>query len=192
MWKCKHCGNGFSYVRATDKANHSRHCAENPNKEKSYDGIKKALRQTFDTKLGPIEKFTVACECCSVEFEVAEYAKQHPRKDKYFCSRSCACSIGGKAKALKHHSDEVAKYTTVAWRHHEKRCIICSEDKIVAVHHFDENHHNNDPRNLIPMCPTHHQYMHSRFKNEILDQVLNYIENKWGVSVVGGTLALQA
>lgn len=192
MWICKHCGNAFDYERTTEKANHARHCEFNPKKKESYSNISASLKRSYEDRLGPKVEFDVECQCCGSEFQVKEFEKQHPLKDKYFCSRSCANSEGGKAKAAKHHTDEVAKYTTVAWRHHEKRCIICGETKIVAVHHFDEDHHNNDPKNLIPMCPTHHQYMHSRYKSEILDQVVEYIKTKWGLSVVGGTLALQA
>lgn len=33
---------------------------------------------------------------------------------------------------------------------------------------------DNDPKNLVPMCPTHHQYMHSRFKSLINEKVENY------------------
>ena len=39
-------------------------------------------------------------------FSVIEREKNHPEKDAYFCSRSCANSIGGKAKAVKHHQDD--------------------------------------------------------------------------------------
>lgn len=44
-----------------------------------------------------------------------------------------------------------------------------------AVHHLDENKKNNNYKNLIPMCPTHHQYMHSRHKYLIEDEVNEYV-----------------
>ena len=46
---------------------------------------------------------------------------------------------------------------------------------MVEVHHLDENHKNNSPSNLIPLCPTHHQYWHSRYKEEIEQIVIDYI-----------------
>ena len=61
---------------------------------------------------------------------------------------------------------------------HEKKCIICDENKIVAVHHFDKNKKNNDPSNLIPLCPTHHQYCHSEYYIDIEDKIIEY-KNKW-------------
>lgn len=54
--------------------------------------------------------------------------------------------------------------------------MICGEDKIVTVHHWDFNHGNNEPSNLIPICPTHHQYLHSRYKVLIEEQVNVYRE----------------
>lgn len=39
-----------------------------------------------------IKKFKVSCAKCNKEFEVEENEKNFPKKDKYFCSRSCANS----------------------------------------------------------------------------------------------------
>lgn len=52
--------------------------------------------------------------------------------------------------------------------------MICGENKIVAVHHYDENRKNNSIENLIPLCPTHHQYVHSRYKEEVMDKINKY------------------
>lgn len=57
-----------------------------------------------------------------------------------------------------------SNYRTRCFMVHEKKCIICGEDKIVSVHHYDEDNTNNAIENLIPLCPTHHQYVHSRYK----------------------------
>ena len=186
MWKCKHCAQSFNFLRATEKANHSRHCLQNPKRLETYKNVKINQRKFFNEKLGEYKNFAVVCSCCEKEFSVREREFQHPKKEQYFCSRNCANSEGGKARSKKHHSDDVAHYCTVAWRHHEKRCVVCGEAKIVAVHHYNEVHSDNDPKNLIPLCPTHHQYMHSRYKQEIIGIVDNYIKNRWGQGVVGG------
>ena len=68
-------------------------------------------------------------------------------------------------------------YRSTCFHHHKKECIICGENNIVQVHHLDENNQNNKPENLIPLCPTHHQYWHSRYKNLIEQQVYDYIKN---------------
>jgi hypothetical protein len=180
MWNCKHCNNDFSFTRTTEKANHSRHCDSNPNKRISYSRNKELLMQRFDNKLGKYKTYHVSCQGCSKTYEVKERSGSFPSKKYYFCSRNCANSVGGKAKAEKYHYDEVATYTTVAWRYHEKKCIACGEDKIVAVHHLNKIHSDNDPKNLIPLCPTHHQYVHSRYKYLVEEKINLYLKEKWG------------
>lgn len=68
-------------------------------------------------------------------------------------------------------------YRSTCFLHHEKKCIVCGEEKIVAVHHMDENRKNNNPSNLVPLCPTHHQYIHSRYRDEVLPIVEEYMKN---------------
>jgi len=69
-------------------------------------------------------------------------------------------------------------YRTTCFAYHEKKCIICGENKIVAVHHLDENRKNNNPSNLIPLCPTHHQYCHSRYSGEIIPVISEYLNER--------------
>jgi hypothetical protein len=175
MWVCKHCKKNFGFERPTEKANHTRHCSENPTRLASYVKIKDALDNRFADLYGELAEFDVVCYACKTTIVVKERAKQHPLKDKYFCSRNCANSSGGKAKAVKHHPDDIAKYTTVAFRYHKKECVVCGENRIVAVHHLNEDHSDNRPENLVPLCPTHHQYMHSRYKGLIETKVTEYI-----------------
>lgn len=180
MWKCKHCNKKFDYNTTSEKANHSRWCNKNPNRNASSP----VLSAVQDRVHGIKKHFNVTCKNCNKEFTVLEREKLFPSKEKYFCSRSCANSVGGTIKALKHHPDEVAKYRVVAWRHHEKKCVVCGEDKVVAVHHFNENHNDNRPENLVPMCPTHHQYMHSKYKWMVECVVVEYV-NKWAGKLTG-------
>lgn len=176
MWKCRHCSNEFDFIRTTDKANHAKHCEQNLNRKNSYEKLSKSSNKRF----GEFKIFVVKCESCCSEFEVKEREKLFPSKEKYFCSRTCANSVGGKAKSKKYHYDEVASYTTIAWRYHERKCLVCEEVNVVAVHHLNEIHSDNRPENLVPLCPTHHQYMHSKHKYLIEDKVSTYVKNKWG------------
>lgn len=177
MWKCKHCEENFDFTRTTDKANHSRHCDKNPAKQASYQKSAEKTKQRIDEQLGKEKEFTVECSTCGNNHMVVEREKQFPKQDAYYCSRSCANSVGGKKKAEIYHPDDVAHYTTVAWRYHEKKCVVCGEDKVVAVHHYNENHDDNTPSNLVPLCPTHHVYIHSNHKELISDVVDEYVNN---------------
>ena len=174
MWKCRHCKNDFDFAKGTDKANHARWCDKNIRRD-NWDKTKGTLNQ-----YGRLKEFTVECKSCSTNFTVKEREKVHPRKEAYYCSKACANSVGGKAKSNKYYNDETATYRTVAWRYHERKCIVCDEVNVVAVHHVNENHYDNRPENLVPLCPTHHQYMHSRHKCLIESKVLEYVKVKWG------------
>jgi len=66
-------------------------------------------------------------------------------------------------------------------QYHEKKCIICGEKKIVESHHFDCDKNNNDPANLIPLCPTHHQYFHSQYRDLVEKQIITYLE-EWKIN----------
>ena len=111
------------------------------------------------------------CPVCNKNFE----SLINHRDEKVTCSHSCANSFFRSGKNNPNWKDD--RYTTTCWEYHKKQCIICGEDKIVTVHHHDENHYNNSPDNLVPLCPTHHQYVHSRFKDLVIDQIENYLYN---------------
>jgi len=181
MWTCKYCETEYSFERTTDKANHAKHCDARPDRDKQYKKISTALKARTDELFGPLTEYDVECHNCGETCTVEERPKQHPLKEKYFCSKPCANSEGGKAKAAIHHTDDVAKYTTVCWRHHPKECVVCEEQNIVAVHHYNEDHDDNRPENLVPLCPTHHMYMHSNHKYLIEDQVAEYVKSFTGV-----------
>lgn len=66
-------------------------------------------------------------------------------------------------------------YRVYCFRYHKKECIICGEKNIVEVHHMDGDHENIKPENLIPLCPTHHKYIHCKYKKLIINDVMKYI-----------------
>lgn len=116
------------------------------------------------------ENVEKTCPICTNTFIV----KQGDPKEATTCSYACSNKhfrSGFNSPNLKIGNN----YRTTCFLYHQKKCIICGEYKIVEVHHYDENHDNNEPLNLVPMCPTHHQYMHSRYKHEISEQVDKYV-----------------
>ena len=53
-----------------------------------------------------------------------------------------------------------------------KSCALCGFDKIVDLHHLDSNPKNNDPENLVGLCPNHHKMFHDfRYRKEIQNQL---------------------
>ncbi len=49
-----------------------------------------------------------------------------------------------------------------------KKCMVCGFDKVVELHHLDENKENSSEQNLIGLCPNHHKMLHDfRFRKEM-------------------------
>lgn len=114
------------------------------------------------------------CPVCNKEFKTKI---DHP-KEKTTCSTSCANSYFRSGKnhyAFKEDSD--AGYRVICFEKHKKECIICGENKIVAVHHYNKNHNDNRVENLVPLCPTHHVYIHSGYAYLIQDKVDQYVKS---------------
>lgn len=109
------------------------------------------------------------CESCTKSFTWFGRKLTKKYEKARFCSVSCAHSRAD------YWDENATRYQTIAFKHHNRKCIVCDEVRILDVHHLDENRENNDPSNLIPLCPTHHRYWHSRHKNLIEQQVLDYI-----------------
>ena len=113
------------------------------------------------------EKIEKKCPICSNMFFVG-------KKEQTTCSHSCSNTFFAKKR---NRPDKYKNYRTICFANHIKKCVVCDEKNIVEVHHMDENKKNNSPENLIPLCPTHHQYWHSRFRETIRKKVESYIDN---------------
>ena len=82
-----------------------------------------------------------------------------------------------KKKELREKHGVTSKiHQQICFKHHPHKCCVCGEEHIVAVHHYDGNHYNNSPENLVPLCPTHHTYWHSKYKDLIKDKVDEYVK----------------
>jgi len=90
------------------------------------------------------------------------------------CSRACSNKYFRSGE--NNGNWKADSYRKICFEHHEKKCVLCGERKIVAVHHYDGDRTNNSPVNLVPLCPTHHQYMHSKYRDEIKDKIEKYIK----------------
>jgi hypothetical protein len=116
------------------------------------------------------ERVIKKCPVCGKEFEdLVGHQKQ-----KTTCSYSCSNTYFRSGTSNPNWKND--SYRSTCFDNHKKECIICGENKIVAVHHYDENRNNNKSENLIPLCPTHHQYVHSRYKSEVIGTINKYRE----------------
>ena len=108
--------------------------------------VKKASVILFNKKLGEFSLFKVRCHKCEKEFEVREREKLFPKKEKYFCSRSCANSRDWKGKfkdsnkkrslTLKKRVKEKGKWGSILYNNRKyffkkrikKICPICNKE----------------------------------------------------------------
>ena len=92
--------------------------------------------------------------------------------DSVTCSKSCSNRIFKSGIENPAFSGNI--YQTTCYYYNKKCCIVCGESNVLDVHHLDNNHNNNKFDNLVPLCPTHHRYMHSNFKDLISSEINNW------------------
>ena len=136
--------------------------------------------------------FKRSCKKCGVEYHKdgltsherkCEGIKICPQCGKEYTGRKKTCGYACANKYFRsgenHPNWKPESYRSTCFLYHEKKCVICGEEKILAVHHMNEDKKDNRPENLIPLCPTHHQYFHSRYRSEVEPQILKYLEEKF-------------
>lgn len=89
------------------------------------------------------------------------------------CSYACANTFF--RSGTNHGNWKPHCYRTTCFSFHVRACVVCGENKILDVHHLDGDHENNTPENLIPLCPTHHQYWHSRYRRLVEPKIREYL-----------------
>jgi len=146
--KCKICPNDF-YVKPSHlKMGYGKYCSS----KCQYQG----------RKTGKI----VGCFICEKETYKSQKALNGSLSKKYFCSKSCQTKwrntefIGSKHANFIHGH---ASYRSILGRHKiPKICALCNirDSRILAVHHLDENHKNNELENLSWLCHNCHFLVH--------------------------------
>jgi hypothetical protein len=180
MLFCKYCNKECKNDNSL--RNHERLCKSNPNRqistlEKNRDGgFKKQICSYCNnsyTLIG-INRHEQGCSKNPINQKECPVCKIMFKGNSVTCSYSCSNTYFRSGKNNPNWKEST--YRTTCFEYHKKKCVVCDEDKIVEVHHMDENKDNNLPENLIPLCPTHHQYFHSRYKELVLPKILEYIQ----------------
>lgn len=169
-----------------------------PKNNKVYKTLKAFIAHWHNPGTGgfsTVNNIKVKCKHCDDEYGISNIKKheQHcymnpvnlkecnfcgnPIKNyktsKGTCSRSCANSFFKVGENNGNFKGDSYQYKCFA--NHKKECVVCGENKIVAVHHYNEDHFDDRIENLVPLCPTHHQYLHSRYAEEIKHIVDDYV-----------------
>jgi len=126
------------------------------------------------------------CPICVNDFET----KKGHKREKTTCSISCSNTHfrsgkdhGNWRPFSDYSGNELRssnfskKYRKLCFKYHKHECVVCGENKILDVHHYDEDRSNNKKENLIPICPTHHGYYHSKYKEEVKSKIDDYYQS---------------
>lgn len=119
------------------------------------------------------------CQHCGNEYEII---RSHKKKRK-FCSLKCAnqkirgCALPKNVENLY----GTGKHRRICFRFHKKECVVCGETIAVTVHHYNEDHSDDRPENLVPLCANHHIYLHSTVGRSLVKDVVDrYVKTFMG------------
>ncbi len=91
-----------------------------------------------------------------------------------FCN-GCYSSLFHIAKIKAHNRQKSYNISDELYKQLTSRCVICEFDKIIDLHHLDNNHSNNSPENLVGLCPNHHKMVHHR---DLCSEVFNLLRQR--------------
>lgn len=101
-------------------------------------------------------KIKVKCEYCGkIIFRHPSDIKNN-QTGKFYCSHEC----GNRYKANQMHTPESNNYRLKAMNQHNHICACCGwneDERILEVHHIDDNRSHNEIENLIILCPICHR-----------------------------------
>lgn len=135
--KCLDCGKE-SIVRLSNKTDYCRKCICKKRKASIKEGELFVKKSGKNRERARIER----CSKCGKERLIRNSSKYQTT----LCNK------------CKNYKTGISTYRKTAYKHYKKKCHICSneENKNVEVHHIDGNRHNNDPKNLFPICSKCH------------------------------------
>jgi hypothetical protein len=120
---CKYCNKEFKSIEGRLFSNHIRWCDKNPQRNKGLDKISKSLKKKYESINGKMQLFIVNCSNnkCNKEFKIEEPELKFPKKDKYFCSRSCA-------NTRKHSNFTKKKIKNALLKPRIRQCFNCNKE----------------------------------------------------------------
>lgn len=147
--KCKTCNKDFYCKPNRIKKGWGKYCSNTCKHKGFYTGIQ------------------TVCITCNKSIYKTKTEVSRSKSGKYFCSKSCQTIWRNSTLYIgDRHSNWVngnASYRKILLRekipHHCVRCRL-NDERILAVHHKDKDHKNNEPSNLMWLCHNCHYLIH--------------------------------
>lgn len=99
----------------------------------------------------------VECAYCHKKFKRLKSELAKSKSGYVYCSHEC----GNKHKnLLRYNSEDGTEYRRNAFLNYPHKCAACgydADERVLEVHHIDENRKNNKIENLIILCPICHK-----------------------------------
>lgn len=125
------------------------------------------------------QKTTVYCAYCEKELHRSPSDIKASITKLFYCSRECGNRHKNQLREESGEWDNTTNYRRTAFLAQEHKCVVCGwdeDERILEVHHIDENRTNNLTDNLIILCPTCHRKITLGYyylnKNKLLERSL--------------------
>lgn len=123
----------------------------------------------------------VNCFICKKKTYKTLKALKSSKSRKYFCGKSCQAKWRNTEFIGEKHANWTTgeyAYRSILRRHKIVQvCTLCrtKDVRVLAVHHIDENHYNNDVQNLTWLCHNCHFLVHhdNLEKQKLLSKLKN-------------------
>lgn len=109
---------------------------------------------------------TVKCFICNKEVYKSLEDLKNSKSKNYFCGRKCSLRWSGSlhigADSPNWKGGRFSYKNILARGKAKKACVLCGKNnqKILSVHHVDQNRNHNDVKNLIWLCQNCHFLVH--------------------------------
>lgn len=186
MYDCEQCGHVSKTV--AERANHVRWKHRRQESQRRCE----MCERWFDAP-----NFEPHVRVCGVTKPCSAVDCQRPTTNDMFCSSACSARTNnraGKTGYSRYRERNGIKrkegYRDVCLRHWPERCAVCGWEITIDVHHVDDDHGNDDPKNLIPLCQNHHMMTRMREHRDVMRAKLaGLIHNKFMPSYASGDAA---
>jgi len=125
-----------------------------------------------DRKKKP-EYASIECPVCEVPFVPKRSSSN--TGIQVTCSLSCSNKYFRSGENHWMYKTGKSSYRNLGLNTYGHKCAVCDESLLVQVHHIDKDRDNNSIDNLIVLCPTHHEYLHSEHIDVIKPLIDEYL-----------------
>lgn len=102
----------------------------------------------------------VKCAFCGKEIYRNPSQLKKSISKLYYCSKECSNRHKNQIREEAGEWDNSVNYRRRAFESFSHKCFVCGwdeDERILEVHHKDENRKNNEIDNLVILCPTCHR-----------------------------------